>query len=201
SNEKDNSNEVFNKEDEAGDDIYLDYVSKLKLFVSQSTGSAKSADNTIDPKLANFTNGSKKHSKSFEETEEDMKQIVVEWTIDDTSISDAFFHFKNFSESKADRYELKFKDNPGEILALNSILLLEENSDRVQLDLSSAICTKIFEQIKAIEALEEEIDNAYNDLRTNLSPSDKKLLRTSQNIWNHIAENWQTSFDSPQTIE
>ncbi|CAJ0915296.1 2216_t:CDS:2 [Entrophospora sp. SA101] len=156
-NEKDNSNEVFNKEDEAGDDIYLDYVSKLKLFVSQSTGSAKSADNTIDPKLANFTNGSKKHSKSFEETEElewdlyeDMKQIVVEWTIDDTSISDAFFHFKNFSESKADRYELKFKDNPGEILALNSILLLEENSDRVQLDLSSAICTKIFEQIKAM---------------------------------------------------
>ncbi len=96
--------------------------------------------------------------------------------------------------------------------ALNSILLLEENSVRVQLDISSAIRTKIFEQMRAIyprhdlpkvveeicrrcaqiarkqtrEALEEEIDNAYNDLRTNLSSSDKKLLRTSQNVWNHM---------------
>ena len=76
---------------------------------------------------------------------------------------------------------------------------LEENSVRVQLDISSAIHTKIFEQMRAIyprydlpkvveeichqcvqiarkqtrEALEEEIDNAYNDLRTNLSSSDK----------------------------
>ncbi|CAJ0843009.1 12442_t:CDS:10 [Entrophospora sp. SA101] len=129
SNEKDNSNKIFNEEDKAGDNIDLDYVSKL-----------------------------------------------------------------NYSQ-------------------VNQL----ENSDRVQLDLSSAIHTKIFEQMKAIypkynlpkvveelchhEALEEEIDNAHNDLRTNLSPSDKKLLRTSQNIWNHIAEYWQTSFDSPQTIE
>nr|CAG8656810.1 3942_t:CDS:10 [Entrophospora candida] len=180
SNEKDNSNKIFNEEDEAGDNIDLDYVSKLKLFTSQSTGSTNYADKTIGPKLANFT---KKRNKSFEETEEqkepkctyvlewdlyeNMKQIVMEWTIDDTSISDAFFSFKNFAESQAARHELKFKDNPGEIL----------------------------------EALEEEIDNAHNDLRTNLSPSDKKSLRTSQNIWNHIAENWQTSFDSPQTIE
>jgi len=89
---------------------------------------------------------------------------------------------------------------------------LEENSVRVQLDISSAIRTKIFEQMTTIypkhdlpkvveelchrcaqvarnrtrEALEEEIDNAYNDLRTNLSSSDKKLLRTSQNVWNHM---------------
>ena len=96
--------------------------------------------------------------------------------------------------------------------ALNSILLLEENSVRVQLDVSSAIRTKIFEQMRAIypkydlpkvvedichrcaqvareqtrEVLEEEIDNSYNDSRTNLSPSDKKLMRTSQNVWNHM---------------
>ncbi|CAG8717801.1 10339_t:CDS:10, partial [Funneliformis mosseae] len=158
---------------------------------------------------------------------EDLKQIVTEWTIDDTSISEAFFRFKSFAESKANRHELKFSEHPGEILALNSILLLEENSVRVQLNISSAIRTKIFEQMRAIypkydlpkvvedichrcaqvarkqtrEALEEEIDNAYNDLRTNSSPSDKKLLRISQNVWNHIAENWRTSFDSLQTIE
>ncbi len=96
--------------------------------------------------------------------------------------------------------------------ALNSILLLEENSVRVQLDISPAIRTKIFEQMRAIypkydlpkvveevchrcaqvarkqtrEALEEEIDNAYNVVRTNLNPSDKKLLRTSKNVWNHM---------------
>src|SRR6266542_729798 len=134
--------------------------------------------------------------------------------------------------------------------ALNSILLLEENSVRVQLNISSAIRTKIFEQMRAMypkydlpkmvedlchrcaqvarkqtrEDLEEEIDNAYNDLRMNSSPSDKKLLRISQNVWNHMwvyflnlifdycisqvtkiilisAENWRTSFDSSQTIE
>ncbi|CAI2183614.1 16104_t:CDS:10 [Funneliformis geosporum] len=156
---------------------------------------------------------------------EDLKQIVVEWTIDDTNISDSFFRFKGYAESKADRRELTFSKHPGEILALNSILLLEENSVRVHLDISSAIRTKIFEQMRAIyprhdlpkvveeicrrcariarkqtrEALEEEIDNAYNDLRTNLSSSDKKLLRTSQNVWNHIE--FVNKFDSPQTIE
>ncbi|CAG8444751.1 8696_t:CDS:10 [Funneliformis caledonium] len=156
----------------------------------------------------------------------DLKQIVTEWTIDDTNISEAFFRFKSFAESKVNRHELKFSEHPGEILALNSILLLEENSVRVQLNISSAIRTKIFEQMRAIypkydlpkvvedichrcaqvarkqtrEALEEEIDNAYNDLRTNSSPSDKKLLRISQNVWNHIW-NWRTSFDSLQTIE
>ncbi|CAG8598830.1 4188_t:CDS:10, partial [Funneliformis mosseae] len=204
----------------ADDDKDLDYV-------PESTGS---------------TTGSKKRKKSSKGVEEsgtkhtyvlvwnlyeDWKQIVVEWTIDDTNISDAFFRFKRFAESKANRHELKFSEHPGEILALNSILLLEENSVRVQLNISSAIRAKIFEQMRAMypkydlpkvvedmsnrcaqvarkqtrEALEEEIDNAYSDLRTNLSPSDKKLLRISQNVWNHIAENWRTSFDSPRTIE
>jgi hypothetical protein len=86
---------------------------------------------------------------------------------------------------------------------------MEENSVRIQLDISPAICTKIFEQMRAIypkhdlpkvveeicrrcvrkqtrEALEQEIDDAYYDLRMNSSPYDKKLLRISQNVWNHM---------------
>ncbi|CAG8803542.1 5661_t:CDS:2, partial [Cetraspora pellucida] len=47
---------------------------------------------------------------------EDLKRIVTEWIIDGTNISEAFFRFKSFAESKADRYELKFFEHPSEIL-------------------------------------------------------------------------------------
>ncbi|CAG8615612.1 3360_t:CDS:10, partial [Acaulospora morrowiae] len=227
--------------DHESDDDFMPIQPKQKIILSLP----KKADDDKDPKSTGSS--SKQCSKSSEKAEKfdiseklnirmnrSKKQIgrrkitiLNEWTIDDTNISEAFFRFKSFAESKADRHALKFSEHPGEILALNSILLLEENSVRVQLNISSAIRTKIFEQMRTIypkydlpkvvedichrcaqvarkqtrDALEEEIDNAYNDLRSNSSPSDKKLLRIGRNVWNHIANNWRTSFDSLQTIE
>ncbi|CAJ0767397.1 8845_t:CDS:2, partial [Entrophospora sp. SA101] len=74
SNEKDNSNKIFNEEDKAGDNIDLDYVSKLNY--SQVNQLQK------EPKCTYVLEW---------DLYENMKQIVMEWTIDDTSISDAFF--------------------------------------------------------------------------------------------------------------
>ncbi|CAG8628478.1 4542_t:CDS:10 [Ambispora gerdemannii] len=217
------------------DDKDLDYVTKSTSSASGSKKRRKSSEELEESDISDNVEyqdelvAKKNRQKETKRTKcaYVLKQIIAEWTIDNTNISDAFFHFKSFAESKANRHELKFSNHPGEILALNYILLLEENSNRVQLDISSAIRTKIFDQMKAMypeynlpkvveelchrcaqaarkqtrEVLEEEIDNAYSDLKTNLSSSDKKLLRTITKIILFSAENWRTSFDSPQTIE
>ncbi|CAG8621387.1 10891_t:CDS:10, partial [Diversispora eburnea] len=188
----------------------LDYVTESISSASGSKKRRKSSDESEESDISNNVeyqdelvakkNRETKRAKPTYVLEwnlyEDLKPIVVEWTIDNTNISDAFFRFKGFAESKAKKHELKFSNHPEEILLVDvlSSFLYNENSNRVQLDISSAIRTKIFDLMKATypeyslpkvvkemchrcaqvarkqtkEDLEEAIDNSYSDLKTNL---------------------------------
>ncbi|CAG8511615.1 5127_t:CDS:10 [Ambispora gerdemannii] len=154
---------------------------------------------------------------------EDLKPTEVEWMIDGVNISHSFFRFKEHAEFMAKGKKLTYSKHPGEILALSSILLLEENSKRAELDIPADIRTNVFDQMKIIyqkhdlprevkelcyrcarrqsrHDLKKEIDDAFYDLNV-IGPSDERLLRISRNVWIHIEENWCSSFNKPRTIE
>ncbi|CAI2192878.1 13904_t:CDS:2, partial [Funneliformis geosporum] len=162
---------------------------------------------------------------SIKRRQMDMKSPNVEWIIDDINISESFFSLKEHAISMANEHKLTYSNHPGEMLALNSILLLEENSIRAQLNIPSDIRRKVFKQMKDMYPkqdlpnvvnefcrrcakiarensrinLEDSIEDVYDDLKKN--STDKHLLRTCQKVWGHIVENWRTSFDDPLTID
>ncbi|RUP47548.1 hypothetical protein BC936DRAFT_145600 [Jimgerdemannia flammicorona] len=155
--------------------------------------------------------------------------VVVEcqWSIDGKNISEAFFSYQELSKSMAIRKELNFATHPAEILALNSIFLMEENSTRAELDISQAIRARVFKQMRDLypksrlpqvvgnlcyqyvqaerelpkDDLDEELDNIYEELRKGLNVEDKKMLRTCRDIWTHMAKNCGTSFGKTRNIE
>ncbi|KAF0540337.1 hypothetical protein F8M41_006423 [Gigaspora margarita] len=159
---------------------------------------------------------------------EDTRPLISEWIIDEVNMSTSFFNLREHAISMANKCKLTYSNHPGEmlsVLALNSILLLEENSIRTQLNIPSNIQKKAFKQMKdkylkqnlpyVIDELcrrcakiakentrmdlEDSIEDVYDNLKKN--PTDKLLLRTCQKVWGHIAENWLTSFNDLLTIE
>ncbi|CAG8749699.1 26622_t:CDS:2, partial [Gigaspora margarita] len=123
--------------------------------------------------------------------EENTRPLISEWIIDEVNISTSFFNLREHAISMVNKCELTYSNHPGKmlsVLALNSILLLEENSIRTQLNIPSNIWKKAFKQIKDKENtrldLEDSIEDVYDDLKKN--PTDKLLLRTCQKVWKHM---------------
>ncbi|CAH1768014.1 15074_t:CDS:2, partial [Entrophospora sp. SA101] len=95
--------------------------------------------------------------------EEDLRPARVEWIIDEISISESFFSLKEHAISMANEHKLTYSNHPGEMLALNSILLLEENSIHAKLNIPSDIRRKVFKQMKDMYS-KHDLPNVVSEL-------------------------------------
>ncbi|CAG8650566.1 1333_t:CDS:10, partial [Funneliformis mosseae] len=156
---------------------------------------------------------------------EDPRPARVEWIIYEISISESFFSLKEHAISMANEHKLTYSNHPGEMLTLNSILLLEENSIRAKLNIPSDIRRKVFKQMKDMYS-KHDLPNVVSELchqcakiaretRMNLEDSieytpcflfEHIFLKLNTNstlkyIKFNSVENLRTTFDDPLTIE
>ncbi|CAG8719925.1 9270_t:CDS:10, partial [Funneliformis caledonium] len=178
--------------------------------------------NDIDKISDNKSDGSetKKHPLGQDEELTSIKRRQM-----DVESPNVDINLKEHAISMANEHKLTYSNHPGEMLALNSILLLEENSIRAKLNIPSDIRRKVFKQMKDMYSkhdlpnvvselchqcakiareetrmnLEDSIEVVYDNLKKN--SIDKHLLRTCQKVWGHVVENLRTTFDDPLTIE
>ncbi|CAJ0829352.1 16526_t:CDS:10 [Entrophospora sp. SA101] len=138
------------------------------------------------------------------------------WDTQEFDISNIFMIYKMAAVDKAKKHTLSYINTVGEILALSSILLMEENSFRGMTGLPQDIyqimrrkfgkkslpkevielCQRcaIVGRENSKTDLENEIDEAYIVIRKSVSSENQKLYRT-------VRQNWRTSFNEGISIE
>ncbi|CAH1768847.1 12131_t:CDS:2, partial [Entrophospora sp. SA101] len=148
--------------------------------------------------------------------EEDSKKPKNVWDTQEFDISNIFMIYKMAAVDKAKKHTLSYINTVGEILALSSILLMEENSFRGMTGLPQDIyqimrrkfgkkslpkevielCQRcaIVGRENSKTDLENEIDEAYIVIRKSVSSENQKLYRT-------VRQNWRTSFNEGISIE